>query len=80
MGLDAESCREAVLTAALLHDVGKAAATYQEECARGVCESFPGHYLVSTLYTYIAIKEGLGVKAPNNPESLAKILSEREKK
>ncbi|MCC6059568.1 MAG: CRISPR-associated endonuclease Cas3'' [Thermofilum sp.] len=79
MGLDAESCREAVLIAALLHDVGKAAVTYQEECARGACESFPGHYLVSTLYTYIAIKEGLGVKAPNNPESLAKILSEREK-
>ena len=77
-GLKAEECREAILAAALLHDVGKAAVEYQEECAKGRCESFPGHYLVSTLYAYVAVKEGLGVAAPCCSDQLAKILSGEE--
>jgi len=78
-GLDAEECREAILAAALLHDVGKAAVEYQVECAKGCCESFPGHYLVSTLYAYATVKEGLGVAAPCSFDELAKVLSGKEK-
>jgi CRISPR-associated endonuclease Cas3-HD len=77
-GLDAEECREAILAAALLHDVGKAAVEYQVECAKGCCESFPGHYLVSTLYAYVTVKEGLGIAAPRDYSRLARILSGKE--
>lgn len=73
--LGKEKVKEAVLAAALLHDVGKAASEYQNACARGECERFPGHYLVSTLYTYIVLKEGLGVYAPCNTKELIAVLS-----
>jgi len=76
-GLEREACREAVLAAALLHDIGKASVTYQKECAKGECEEFRQHYLVSTLYTYIALKEGVGIAPPTDPRTLAEMLSGR---
>ncbi|MEM0226593.1 MAG: CRISPR-associated endonuclease Cas3'' [Thermofilaceae archaeon] len=53
--LEKAEVRECILLAALLHDIGKAAQKFQEECLKGICERFPQHYLVSAFYAHIVL-------------------------
>lgn len=56
LGLSEDDVENAIATASVLHDIGKAAQVFQDECAKGVCTEFPGHYMISTFLTHLALR------------------------
>lgn len=53
--LPLDGVRSAILLSSLLHDIGKAAQMFQEQCRQGSCTQFHGHYLVSTFLIHLAL-------------------------
>jgi CRISPR-associated endonuclease Cas3-HD len=47
--------KESITLSALLHDIGKAAKVYQDECSKGSCKHFEGHYLISAFITHYTL-------------------------
>lgn len=76
LGLEREEVRESILLAALLHDIGKAATKFQEECQKGSCESFPQHYLTSAFYVHYILEKSL--KFNLTSEKIKKLLKGEE--
>lgn len=56
LDLDEGDVRYAIVLASLLHDIGKAVESFQEECSRGKCAEFPKHYLISMFLTHFAFR------------------------
>ncbi|MDK6029407.1 CRISPR-associated endonuclease Cas3'' [Ignisphaera sp. 4213-co] len=54
LGIGQNHVKEAIIVAALTHDIGKAAEIYQIDCIKNTCKLFEGHYMVSAFLLHLA--------------------------
>jgi|GEM_PF-5592902 len=50
-----DDVKNAILLSSLLHDLGKVAQKFQEECDQGICKEFPGHYMISAFLVHLGL-------------------------
>lgn len=65
LNLAEDDVGQAIVLAALLHDIGKAVQEFQQECIKSGCREFPKHYLISTFLVHLAF-EVSGISVSTN--------------
>ncbi|MEM4868745.1 MAG: CRISPR-associated endonuclease Cas3'' [Ignisphaera sp.] len=55
LGIPIDDVKNAILLSSLLHDLGKVAQKFQEECDQGICREFPGHYMISAFLVHLGL-------------------------